>query len=92
MAYMPGTPGYGTAPGVGEGEEYELRPAGDLVYNVDDATEKAIVDWRTDCFERYGFSETVALAMATRRDVDRGQVQRLIDEGAAPDVVAAIVL
>lgn len=79
-------------PEIGEGEEYEMRSAGDPVYNVNDAKERGIVAWRVDCFERLGFRGTAALALAMRRDVDRERVEKLATQGATLQQIVAIFL
>lgn len=76
----------------GDGDEYELRPPGAPVYNVDEPKEAAIVGWRSECFERMGFGQTAALALAMRRDVDREQVKGLVHEGCAVGLIMEIVL
>lgn len=76
----------------GEGDEYELRPPGDPVYNVDEPKEAEIVGWRAECFEALGFAQVVAVSLAVRRDVDREFVKGLIEKGATPVQVAGIVL
>jgi hypothetical protein len=75
-----------------DGEEYELRPPGDPVYNVDEPKEAQIVGWRTECFERLGFGPTAAVALAVRRDVDRENVKRLVVEGCSVGLIMEIVL
>lgn len=69
-----------------------MRPPGDSVYNVDETREAAIITWRADCFERYGFARYLATALAVRRDVDREYVATLIARGATPTQIAGIVL
>lgn len=79
-------------PELGEGDEYELRPPGDLTYELDDPKQREIVAWRVACFERLGFGPTAASAMAVRRDIDREQVERMVARGARLHHVVAIVL
>lgn len=76
-----------------DGDEYELRaPSSEPLYAVDHPGERKIVSWRADCFERMGFPTLTAVALATRRDVDRERVTNMIRAGATPSQVVAIVL
>lgn len=88
MAYarFPGTP----HDGIGEGEEYELRPASTRLYSID--VDIKVVGWRVECFEARGMSHVQAMALAIRRDVDRAHVERLLDEGATVEQVMELVL
>lgn len=77
----------------GEGEEYVLvRPETARLYDVTERQDHGIVSWRVDCFQGRGFDHADALTMALRRDVDRGEVERLLDRGASHAEVVEIVL
>lgn len=82
---------YGGA-GLGQGDEYELRPPGDPLYNANDPKEAAIIGFRSERFESYGFSPSDALLMAIRRDVDRAQVESMVKRGATHAQVKDTVL
>ena len=73
-------------------EEYELRPPGDPLYNLDDPSQRAVVEWKLDCFERLGFAPTAATALALRRDIEREKVESLVAKGARLSEVVAILL
>lgn len=77
---------------LGEGEEYALRSEVTPTYNLDDAREARIVDWRVTCFEGLGFSPARAGALAMRRDVDRIEVERMAAAGASDEQVCLILL
>lgn len=66
-------------PEIGQGEEYELRPNADRVYDV--SVDAKIVAWRSECFERLGFGMGDAMTLALRRDVDRVVVENAIKAG-----------
>lgn len=77
-------------PGVGEGDEYELRPRADeLLYGPED---ERIVVSRTEEFERYGFTYPQALELARRRDIDRERVRLMLDQGCIHLLALQIVL
>lgn len=80
------------APEVGEGEEYELAPSGPPLYELSDPEQRKIVGWKVDCFQRLGFGPTAASALAIRRDIGRGQVERMRTNGATCMQVVTILL
>jgi hypothetical protein len=69
----------GNLPGIGEGDEYELR--GDALRLYDAAVDGKLIDWRVECFMGVGFSATQAVALAVRRDIDRVVVEKAIKAG-----------
>ena len=76
----------------GDGEEYTLAPPGDPIYNVNDPKEAEIVGWRAECLEKLGFTQTAAVALGIRRDIDIHDVTRMVRAGCSPTQAAAIVL
>lgn len=92
MPAGPMHPGAGPTydPDIGRGEWYELRPAGDRLYSM--ASDMRVIGWRVECFEAKGFDHVDALALALRRDVDRVEVERLVDDGATHRQVMDLVL
>lgn len=88
MAYhrFPGRPD--TDHDIGQGEEYELRDQSEApTYDLSEPRDAAIVGWRIECFEDLGFDNFQCLVLATRRDVDREQVARMVKQGATHDQV-----
>lgn len=77
---------------LGEGDEYELRPADSLTYDASDPEQRKVVSWRVACFEALGFGTTAAIAMAVRKDIDRTQVEAMLSGGATLAQVVEIVL
>lgn len=75
----------------GNAEEwYELRaPAEERVYDAHH--DAKLIDWRMLCFLRAGLEHLHASALAIRRDVDREEVERLLNGGATPAQVLEIV-
>jgi len=69
---------FGPTPGIGEGEEYELRPDAQRLYGLGDTK---IIRWRVECFEALGFRMDDAMTLAMRRDVDRVVVEKAIKAG-----------
>jgi hypothetical protein len=61
-------------------------------YNMADEREAAIVRWRLRCFEGAGVEPLGASALALRRDIDRADVERLLQGGASSAEVCAIFL
>lgn len=76
---------------LGQGEEYELRAPSDRP-TYDYRVDAKIIGWRAECFEARGFGPAVAALLAMRRDVDRVQVERLLDQGATHRQVYDLVL
>lgn len=74
----------------GQGEEYDLRLAEARLYDPD--ADERIVFWRSACFLERGFQYADALALALRRDVDRAEVEALLDAGATHDQARELVL
>lgn len=62
------------------------------LYDITDPEEGRVVAWRMECFERAGFAQLEASALALRRDVDRAVVERMVEDGAPPELIAEIVL
>lgn len=62
------------------------------IYNIDDEREAAIVAWRLTCLEAAGMEPLDASALAVRRDVDRVDVERLLDAGASSEQALGILL
>jgi len=76
---------------MGLGETYEMRPpALERLYVM--AVDMKVIGWRVECFEGRGFDHADALALALRRDVDREEVERLLDRGAKHAEVLDLVL
>lgn len=91
MAFARPPYGQSKQPQPGEGEEYVLRaPTAEPLYDPD--ADAKIVAWRLTSFEDLGFDALYASTLALRRDVDREQVERMIQAGATPDQVREIVL
>lgn len=75
---------------LGQGEEYELRTDPDRLYDLEH--DAKIIDWRVMCFLELGFDVLNAGVLAVRRDVDREEVERLINGGATPEQATEILL
>lgn len=60
-------------------------------YNIDDEREARIVAWRLRCLEAAGMEPLDASVVALRRDVDRVDVERMLEAGASSAQARAIV-
>jgi hypothetical protein len=73
-----------------DGEEYTLTPPDTRLYDI--VHDHKIVTWRELCFIKKGLELVHARALALRRDIDREEVERLVDEGAPSARIAEILL
>lgn len=64
-----------------DGDWYELRAPTDFP-TYDPAVDTKVIDWRMDAFVARGFGLLKARCLAVRRDIDRAQVERMLDQGA----------
>ena len=81
---------FSSLPNVGEGEEYELRPDADRVYDI--GVDANIIGWRSEFFEALGFGMGQAMTLALRRDIDRVVVENAIKAGNAHEHVMEALL
>jgi hypothetical protein len=75
---------------LGEGEEYVLTASTARTYDAEH--DAAIIAWRVECFERLGLEPLHVGALAVRRDIDRTDVEQLVDAGATSAQVGALLL
>lgn len=75
---------------LGEGDDYSARSRTARLYDLKHDAE--IVSWRNDCFRAAGFDHPDSMALAIRRDIERPEVERLLERGASHLQVALILL
>lgn len=77
---------------VGQGDEYELRECSEPTYNLEDAKECDMVNWRAKCFLGAGLDIASATALAIRKDIDRVRVETMTAQGATGAQVCGALL